>query len=45
MLTDILISEGQYNIDTIANSKNPAEFRNVDTVTFIFDGKGLYKQK
>lgn len=44
-ITDIMISEGQYNIDTIANYKNPAEFRNVDTVTFIFDGKGLYKQK
>ena len=35
----------KYNIDTIANYKNPAEFRNADTVTFIFDGKGLYKQK
>ena len=44
-ITDIMISEGQYNIDTIANYKNPAEFRNVDTVTFIFDGNGLYKQK
>lgn len=28
-----------------ANYKNPAEFRNADTVTFIFDGNGLYKQK
>ncbi|WP_288725114.1 hypothetical protein, partial [uncultured Treponema sp.] len=27
-ITDIMISEGQYNIDTIANYKNPAEFRN-----------------
>ena len=44
-ITDIMISEGQYNIDTIANYKDPAEFRNADTVTFIFDGKGLYKQK
>lgn len=44
-ITDIMISEGQYNIDTIANYKNPAEFRNADTVTFIFDGNGLYKQK
>ena len=44
-ITDIMISEGQYNIDTSANYKDPAEFCNVDTVTFIFDGKGLYKQK
>ena len=33
------------DIDEIANYKNPAEFRNADTVTFIFDGNGLYKQK
>ena len=33
------------DIDEIANYKNPAEFRNADTVTFIFDGKGLYEEK
>lgn len=38
-------SGNKYNIDKIANYKDPAEFRNGDTVTFIFDGNGLYKQK
>ena len=38
-------SGNKYDINEIANYKDPAEFRNVDTVTFIFDGKGLYKQK